>query len=377
MRIEQVDLRVVSLPLVAPFRASWGMETERVAVLVRVCGTIGGSGGAIEGWGECVAMREPLYSPEYVDGAIDVLRRHLVPRLLGTEAVTADGVADLFRAVQGHPMAKAAVELSLLDAEGRASGQSLRSRFGATRERVDVGVVVGMTGSIDEVVDAVASRVAEGYRRVKVKIGPGHDRAVLAAIRAAFPYLALWADANAAYVAYGEGARGDLKALDDLAIGLIEQPFAPERMLDHAALAREIATPVCLDETIISDAVAADALALGACSVINIKPGRVGGYLEAIRIHDRCLHTGIDAWCGGMLETGIGRAANLALAALPGFTRPGDISATDRYFHADLTAPFVLAPDGTLAVPSGPGIGVPVDPAAIKVCTRWTETMTR
>jgi o-succinylbenzoate synthase len=346
-----VELRRVRLPLVEPWRTALGVVFERDVWLVRTV-----FDGA-EGWGECVAMGDPSYSPEYTSGAVDVLRRHLLPALLAEPGpFTAADVACLLSQVKGHRMAKAALELSVLDAECVAAGQSLASRLGATRRQVVAGVAVGVTDSVEALVAAVGERVAQGYRRVKLKIHPGWDVEPVAAVRSSFGALALQVDANGSY-ASSPGAYGALAALDPFDLLCIEQPLADDDLVGHAALARTLRTPLCLDESITSALAADAALALGACGVINIKPGRVGGYLEAVRIHDLCVARGVPVWCGGMLETGIGRSANLALAALDGFSLPGDLSASDRFFQQDITEPVTLNADGTIDVPSGPGTG--------------------
>lgn len=366
MRIDAVELRRIELPLVTPFRTSFGTQTARDALLVRVLTPEG------EGWGECVAMSEPLYSPEYVDGATHVVRHHLAPRLLAAGDLTAERVAPILAPVKGHPMAKAAIELAVLDAELRAAGVALASHLGAARTRVECGVSVGIFPSTAELIDQVEGYVDAGYRRVKLKIEPGHDVEPVRAVRERFgPDLRLQVDANTAYT-LADAER--LAALDPFGLLLIEQPLAEDDLGGHAELARRIRTPVCLDESITSATVAAHAVAIGACSVVNIKAGRVGGYLEARRVHDVCRAAGVPVWCGGMLETGIGRAANVALAALPGFTLPGDTSASDRYFLRDVTAPFVLD-DGCLDVPTGPGLGVEVDVARLGEVTTSVELL--
>ncbi len=350
LRLLAADLIQVELPLVTPFRTSFGTQTVRRALLVHLY-TDGP-----DGWGECVAMEEPLYSSEYVAGAEAVIAGHLLPRLAGRKTDAA-GLALLLGAVRGHRMAKAAIEMAVLDAELRAQERSLASHLGAVRDLVDCGVSVGIMDSIPELVDAVRGYVDAGYRRIKLKIEPGWDVEPVRAVRAAIgPSTPLQVDANAAYTL---ADAGHLARLDEFDLLLIEQPLSEEQIAAHAALARQLITPVCLDESIVSLEVCAEALDLGACAVVNIKPGRVGGYLEAVRIHDLCRERGIPVWCGGMLETGIGRAANVALAALPGFTLPGDTSASDRYYRLDLTPPFVLE-DGRLRVPAGHGLGVEV-----------------
>jgi O-succinylbenzoate synthase len=349
-RLEGVELRRLRLPLVEPWRTALGTVTARDVLLVRAVFA------ETEGWAECVAMNEPTYSPEYVDGAADVMRRHLLPRLMAAAPAEAASVAAALAAVKGHPMAKAALELAWLDAEGRLGHESLAHRLGGTRSRVPAGVAIGVTASVAALLDEVDRWVAEGYGRVKLKIHPGWDDEPVRAVRERFgDDLLLQADANGSYRLADAPALG---RLDPYRLLLIEQPFADDDLVGHAALAGKIATPVCLDESITSAGAAATALALGACRVINIKPGRVGGWLEAVRIHDLCSAHGVPVWCGGMLETGLGRAANLALASLPNFSLPGDLSASGRWYQDDLTPPVLLGSDGMLAVPEGPGIGV-------------------
>jgi O-succinylbenzoate synthase len=315
-------------------------------------------------------MDEPLYSSEYVDGAQAVIRSHLLPRLFALDDVTATAVGDALRAVKGHPMAKAALETAVLDAELRAAGVRLADHLGAVREAVDAGVSVGIMDSIPALLDAVDGYLAEGYRRIKLKIEPGWDVEPVRAVRERFgDDMLLQTDANTAYTL---ADAPQLAKLDPFGLLLIEQPLDEDDILGHAKLARLIRTPVCLDESITSARIAAAAIELGACAIVNIKPGRVGGYLEARRIHDVCAAHGIPVWCGGMLETGIGRAANVALAALPNFTLPGDTSASGRYFATDVTAPFVLE-DGRLRVPTAPGIGVDPIPDILESLTTAVE----
>lgn len=348
VRFTHAHLHRFALPLRSPFRTSYGVETARHGTLVHLTGPDG------EGWGECVAEVEPHYSPEYADGAYEVMKRFLLPRL-DPRDVDATRVAERFAAVQGNHMAKAAVEAAVWDAQCRMDGLALAERLGTSRARVPAGVAVGIQPSVGALVDAVHAYVDQGYGRVKLKIEPGNDVAQVRAVREAFgDGLMIQVDANGAYSLADSGS---LRELDAFGLALIEQPLPRDDLFGHARLAEIIRTPICLDESITSVREAAEAITLGACSVINVKPARVGGLAEALRIHDLCLVRGIDLWCGGMLETGVGRALNVALAALPGFTLPGDLSASDRYFERDLTEPFVLA-DGHLAVPRGPGIGV-------------------
>lgn len=351
LRVEAVELIRIRMPLVTPFRTSFGTENERDVMLVHVIA--GGS----EGWGECVAMSEPLYSSEYVDAAQDVTVRHLLPRLFAAGDIAAQDVATTLEPIKGHRMAKGALEMAWLDAQLRAEGRSFASYIGATRDSVECGVSVGIFDDNEALLKAVAGYVDQGYRRIKLKIEPGRDIEAVRAVRELIgPDMRLQVDANTAYtLADAE----HLAQLDEFNLLLIEQPLPEDQVLAHARLAERVKTPICLDESITSAIVAEEAIDMGACSIINIKAGRIGGYIEATRIHDVCQRRGIPVWCGGMLETGIGRAANVALAAMPNFTLPGDTSASDRFYREDITPPFVLK-DGTLPVPSDPGLGVEV-----------------
>ncbi|MDX2379164.1 MAG: o-succinylbenzoate synthase, partial [Acidimicrobiia bacterium] len=308
--LRQVELRRIRLPLVSPFRTSFGTQTERDILLIRV-ELIDARGTVTEGWGECVAMSEPSYSPEYVDGAQHVITHHLLPRLFDVEHLDASAVAPALAAMHGHPMAKGALEMAVLDAQLRIEGRSFADYLGATNTRIPSGVSVGIHDTVDDLLAAVQGYVDDGYVRIKLKIEPGSDIDHVAAVRNLLgPETPLQVDANTAY------ARTDgehLRRLDAFDLLLIEQPLAEEDIVGHARLAAEVETPICLDESLVSASTTADAIELGACEIANIKPGRVGGYLEAVRIHDLCLARGIPVWCGGMLETGIGRAANAAL----------------------------------------------------------------
>lgn len=356
--IDAIELRRIELPLVTPFQTSFGTWAFRDILLVRVIAD--GPNGELDGWGECVAGTQPLYSSEYTAAADDVTRDHLVPRLFAGRVAHAEEVAGALAAVQGHRMAKAAVEAAVLDAELRANGRSMADHLGATVDRVPVGVSIGILPTLDDLVATAARHLEEGYARIKIKIKPGWDVEPCRRLRAELgDDFGLQVDANAAY---GPDDVETLRALDEFGLLLIEQPYPEERIVDNVDLVAALDTPVCLDETIVSEAVCEDVLRLGAADVVNIKPGRVGGHLAGKRIHDMCVDAGVPVWHGGMLETGIGRAANLALAALPGFTLPGDISAAARYWHTDIvTEPAVLEGDGTIRVPTGPGIGVDVD----------------
>ncbi|MBO0692929.1 MAG: o-succinylbenzoate synthase [Acidimicrobiaceae bacterium] len=366
--LDAVELVRVRLPLVEPWVTAAGTVTERDALLVRV--QVGG----VEGWGECVAEAAPTYSSEYVDGAWDVLRRFLIPALLAAEPCAGAEVAPALAGFKGHRMAKAALEAAVLDAELRGAGVSMAEHLWSCStwrppggpapkrpHRVASGVAVGISGSVPQLLAEVSRRVDEGYRRVKLKVHPGWDVEPVGAVREAFADLALQVDANGAYAAMGSAASAAVKELDRFGLLLVEQPLADDDLVGHAALAEAISTPVCLDESIVSFETAEAALALGACSVVNIKAGRVGGYLEAVRIHDLCAAAGVPVWCGGMLETGVGRAANLALATLANFALPGDLSASGRFWAADVVRdPIRLEADGTIRVPDGPGSGAEV-----------------
>jgi o-succinylbenzoate synthase len=364
--IQLIELVRVALPLVVPFRTSFGVQTTREALLVHVVTD------AAEGWGECVTPAAPVYSEEYTDGAADVLRRHLVPGLLaGGAAVTAEDVGSRLAGSKGHRMAKAALEVAVLDAQLRAADLPLARHLGATAGRVPAGVSVGIPdGGASELLDLVAGYLEEGYLRIKAKVARGHDVTPMAALRARFGEdLALQVDANAGYDPDVEEDVAALDGLDELGLVQLEQPFGADRLRDHARHAARWRTPVCLDESIVDAVRARDAIEAGACRIVNIKPGRVGGLLESIRIHDICQGLGVPVWCGGMLETGIGRAANVALAALPNFRLPGDTSASARYFAEDLTEPFVLE-EGHVAVPTGPGLGRTPRAEALRTAAR-------
>jgi len=357
MIIDRIILHHLRMPLRSPFETSFGRTAERECILLAVH-----SEGLI-GYGECVADRDPGYAYETSGTAGHVLTAFLAPAILGQDVA---GPADFQRRVErvrGHPMAKAGLELALWDLQGQREGKSLCDLFGGVRERVDVGVSVGIQASPDALVRTVDGYLAQGYRRIKIKIKPGRDVADAQAVRRAHPAIRLQVDANSAYTLDTAPA---LRPLDDLDLLLIEQPLWEDDLWDHRLLQAQFRTPICLDESILSARHARQALEMAACRVINIKPGRVGGLSEAVAIHDLCLGRGVPVWCGGMLETGVGRAGNLALASLPGFTLPGDISATDRYYAQDITQErFTLNADSTIDLPTGPGLGVTVDEAAL------------
>ncbi len=361
VEVAAVELLTVELPLVVPFTTSFGRQTSREIPLLRVRTRDG------DGWGELVTPPAPVYSEEFTAGAALVLRDHLVPGLLAAgRSVTAEDVASRLWSVYGHRMARAALETAILDAQLCAAGRSLADHLGAVRASVPAGVSVGIPdGGVPELVDQVEGYLGEGYLRIKAKIEPGFDAEPMRRLRDAVgDDVALQVDANAAYDPDDPEHVSALDRLGELDLTLIEQPFAPDRLRDHAHQATRWTTPVCLDESVHDAVRARDAIACGATSVINIKLARVGGPLEAVAVRDACLAVGVPVWCGGMLESGVGRAANVALAALEGFDLPGDVSASDRYWREDLTEPFVLD-DGHVAVPTGPGLGRAPRPDAL------------
>ncbi|MDT0157959.1 o-succinylbenzoate synthase [Microbacterium sp. ARD32] len=363
MKLERLLLHHIEMPLVAPFTTSFGTQTVKRTFLVEARLRTADGRTAI-GWGESVALPDPVYSPEHLAGAALVIERWLAPALIAAGEVTAETVGHLLRHVVGHQMAKAALEMAVLDAQLRAEGRSFASYLGAVAPTVPSGVSVGIQDSVQETVRVVGGYLEQGYARIKLKIQPGADLAPVAAVRRTFgDDLPFQVDANAAYT-LADAAH--LSRLDEHGLLLIEQPLGEADIRQHAELARRMSTPVCLDESVVSAEAAADAIALGAASVINIKPGRVGGYLEARRIHDISRAHGVAVWCGGMLETGIGRAANAALAALPGFTLPGDISGSDRFYTEDVVTEPMRMHDGVVDVPTGPGFGVEVDPERLE-----------
>lgn len=361
MKLRSIALHHLEMPLVAPFTTSFSTQTVRHPLLVEVAADFGDE--VVRGWGECVAMNAPVYSPEYVDGAAEVIRRWIAPLLFEAGEISAETVASHLAPIVGHRMAKGAIEMAVLDAQLRHRRESFAQYLGVTRSAVPSGVSVGIQSAVPELLDVVSGYVEEGYARIKLKIKPGYDLAEVRAVRERFGFeLPFQVDANTAYTL---ADASHLRQLDEFRLLLMEQPLGEEDLRQHAELARMVSTPICLDESIVSAEAAADAIALRAASVINIKPGRVGGYLEARRIHDIAHANGIAVWCGGMLETGIGRAANIALAALPGFTLPGDISGSNRFYARDVTSEPIVMRDGTVEVPTGPGFGAEIDAEAL------------
>ncbi len=352
MRIERIELRHVKLILVSPFVTSMGTEYDEEHIIVRV------DSEGITGWGESVAEGTPFYSYETVETAWHILKDFLIPSVLGKDISKVSEATAAYEKVRGHMMAKAGLEAALWDVLAKAANLSLSRMLGGKRKKIDVGVSIGIQPSVGELIRKVEGYLNEGYKRIKIKIAPGFDLQFVEALRKEFPNLLLQVDANSAYTL------DDIeifKKMDGYNLLLIEQPLGYEDIYDHSKLQRELKTPICLDESIHSLEDTRAAIELDSCRIINIKPGRVGGFTESVLIHDYCASKGIPLWHGGMLESGIGRAGNVALASLPNFTLPGDISASSRYYTEDIVEPaFYVNSDGTMDVPVQPGIGVEV-----------------
>jgi O-succinylbenzoate synthase len=341
------------MPLVHPFETSFGREDERKTIIVAVRSE------GLTGWGEAATSASPWYEYETVETVWHVLEQFLAPLVLGQRTNSAEDVVRLMAPVRGHNLAKMGLEAAVWDLLGQARGQSLSKMLGGERERVAVGVSIGIQSSVPRLLKRIESFHAEGYGRIKIKIRPGWDVDVVRQVREEFSDVPLMVDANSAYTIEDADR---LQAMDEYGLMMIEQPLAHDDLVDHAALQHKLRTAICLDESVPSLAAARAALALGSGRIINIKPGRVGGLCAAQAIHDLCQQEGVPVWCGGMLETGIGRAHNLAVASLPGFILPGDISASARYFERDIVEPaFELDKDAMMPVPTGPGIGVAVN----------------
>ncbi|HEY8224087.1 MAG TPA: o-succinylbenzoate synthase [Pyrinomonadaceae bacterium] len=363
--IDKVEMRTVRLPLNEPFETSFGSINSRLIFLVSV------EGAGLTGRGEVVAAEKPLYSYETVGTAQHVIRDYLAPAMLSEPVIDLNDLAARFATFRGHNMAKAGLELAYLDLLARTRRQSLSELIGGERARIGVGVSLGIQPSLDRLLERVDQYLDLGYQRIKLKIKPGWDIDILREVRRDHPDILLSVDANCAYTI---ADKDHLKALEEFGLLMIEQPLDHDDLIDHATLQTELTTPICLDESITGARRAEQALNIGSCRIINVKIGRVGGYSQALAIHDLCYSRGIPVWCGGMLESGIGRAHNIALASLPGFSLPGDISASSRYFAQDVIAPEVtVAKDGTVEVPRGPGLGFEVDLDYINANTQSLE----
>jgi o-succinylbenzoate synthase len=365
MRIERIDLKIVRLPLVRPFQTSSSRKAHLDHILVRI------DAGGVVGWGECASPSDPYYCPETTETCWHILRDFLAPLVLGREWSTIDELVGFYRAVKGNRFARAGLEMACWDALSRARGQPLHSLLGGTRAEILSGVSLGIEDRVERLIDLIARYHDEGYRRIKLKIAPGWDVDVVRRVRQRFPTIPLQVDANSAYTLDDLPA---LRALDEFDLLLIEQPLAHDDIIDHVRLQAALKTPICLDESIHSADDARKALELGACRVINIKVSRVGGLREAKRVHDVCFARGVPVWCGGMHEFGIGRAANVAIASLPGFTLPGDVSGSDKYYAEDIVDPPILAHEGSIRVFDGRGLGV--EPLADRIENRTLRKFT-
>jgi O-succinylbenzoate synthase len=352
VKIGRLELRLLKLPLVHFFETSFGRIDEKHFIIVRV------EGEGAAGYGECVAEQDPYYSAETNETCWHIIADFIAPRVLGATFEHPRDIFPALKAIRGHNMAKAAVEMAAWDLYARQRGEPLSRVLGGTRDRIASGVSIGIQPSLDDLAAKVERELAAGYRRIKIKIKPGWDLDAVRTVRSRFGAIPLMVDANAAY---SLADAGHLVTLDPFDLMMIEQPLDYDDVADHAALQRQLKTPICLDESIKTVGIAREAIGAGACRIINIKPGRVGGFAESIRLHDLCASHGIPVWHGGMLESGIGRAANIHLSSLPNFTLPGDVAASKRYFDSDLIEPPIeVAPDGTIGVPTGPGLGVAI-----------------
>lgn len=358
MKVERIDLQRIKIPLKSPFETSMGVETHKECILVRAYS------GSFVGFGESVAMDVPVYNEEDVDTVWYMLEKYLIPLLFTREIEHPDEVSQLFSWMRRNNMAKAALEGAVWDLYAKQNGISLSKALGGTRTSINVGVSIGIEPTVEKLLERVEGFVKDGYKKIKIKIKPGFDLEPIRAIRQKFgPDVPLMADANSAYTLKDIEL---LKSLDEFGLIMIEQPLAHDDIIDHATLQRELKTPICLDESIHSVEDARKAIELGSCRIINIKIGRVGGLTEAKRIHDLCEKKQIPLWCGGMLEAGIGRAHNIAIASLSNFTIPGDTSPSNRYFAEDIVTPEIeFAEPGVLKVPTGPGIGFEPNEKAI------------
>jgi O-succinylbenzoate synthase len=367
VRIERLQLRLLRLPLVHFFETSFDRAYSRTFVLVTV------TADGVEGFGECVADQNPYYSAETAQTAWHVIRDFIGPALLGRTFDHASEIFPALHAIRGHNMAKAAVEMAVWDVEARQRDVPLGRLLGGARTHIESGVSIGIQDSLDQLAERIRTELDAGYRRIKIKIKPGWDLAAVRMVRERFGNVPLMVDANAAYTLQDAD---HLAALDPFDLMMIEQPLDYDDVRDHVTLQRALRTPICLDESIHSPKIAREAIESGACRIINIKPGRLGGHAESVRVHDIAAAHGIPVWHGGMLESGIGRAHNIHLSSLPNFTLPGDIAASRRYYVPDLIEPPIeVRPDGTIPVPDGPGIGVHIDWDRVAHATLDTHDM--
>ncbi len=368
MKLERIALRQIQMPLVHFFETSFSRTYKRDIILVEA------HGGGISGWGEVTAGENPFYNEEWTGSAWQILRDYVAPRVLGKELASAKDVAPLTAHIRGHKMARGGLETAVWDLEARCAGVPLWKQIGGgARREIPCGVSIGIQDSVEQLFEKIETELAAGYQRIKMKIKPGWDVDVVRRVRERFPSIKLMADANSAYT-LADAAH--LKKLDDFYLMMIEQPLAHDDIIDHAQLQAQLQTPICLDECIRTAHHAEQAIQLKACGIINIKLGRVGGFAEAKKVHDICQAAGIPVWSGGMLEAGIGRAHNIAMATLPNFVLPGDISASKRYWKQDIIQPAVeTTPSGTIAIRDDAGFGYALDHDFIKSITVREETI--
>jgi O-succinylbenzoate synthase len=368
IKIEQIVLRQIRMPLVHFFETSFGRTYERQIILVEVVA------GGVSGWGEVTAGENPFYNEEWTESAWLIVRDYVAPRVLNFELAGPEQAASRTSHIRGHLMARGGLEAAVWDLKARQNGVSLARQIGGgARTEIGCGVSIGIQDSVDQLIKKIETEVKAGYQRIKMKIKPGWDVDVIREVRAAFPNIRLMADANSAYTLADVDR---LQKLDEFNLMMIEQPLAHDEIIDHVALQAQLKTPICLDECIRSAHQAEQAIRLKACGIINIKLGRVGGFGEAKRVHNVAQAHGIPVWCGGMLESGIGRAHNIALSTLPNFVLPGDVSASKRYWTRDIITPSVeVSAQGTISVPTGPGFGYEIDRDFLKSVTVREETV--
>jgi o-succinylbenzoate synthase len=368
MKIDRVTLRQIRMPLVHFFETSFSRTYERDIILVEA------QGEGASGWGEVTAGENPFYNEEWTGSAWPILRDYAVPRVLGRDLKSAEEVDPLTRHIRGHKMARGGLETAIWDLEARLAGVPLWKQIGGgARREIPCGVSIGIQDSVQQLIEKIATELAAGYQRIKMKIKPGWDVDVIREVREAFPAIKLMADANSAYTLKDAA---HLEKLDEFYLMMIEQPLSHDDIIDHAELQARLKTPICLDECIRTAHHAEQAVKMRACGIINIKLGRVGGFAEARRVHDVAQAAGVPVWCGGMLEAGVGRAHNIALATLPNFVLPGDVSASRRYWKQDIIHPAVeTTPQGTIAIRDEPGFGYALDHDFIRSITVREESI--
>jgi O-succinylbenzoate synthase len=368
VKIERLTVHHIKMPLVHFFQTSFGRTYERDMILVEVTSE------GLTGWGEVTCGENPFYNEEWTLSAWSIAKDYVAPRLIGHELASAADASARSAHIRGHFMARGGVEVAVWDLEARMKGVSLAKHIGgAARAEIPCGVSIGIQDNVEQLLEKIQTEVDAGYQRIKMKIAPGWDVDVIRRVRERFPSIKLMADANSAYTL---ADIDHLKRLDEFHLMMIEQPLAHDEIIDHVKLQAKLETPICLDECIRSAHQAEQAIEMRACRIINIKLGRVGGFTEAKRVHDVCQKHNVPVWCGGMLESGIGRAANIALSTLPNFVLPGDVSASKRYWTRDVIDPWVeVTPRGTIVVPNGPGLGFEIDHDFLRTITVREETL--